>query len=241
MTVHPALSLRRGRRRFFTGLALAIAITVFAGFAPSYYLRFYFTNTPLAGLVHLHGVIFTAWVLLYFVQSTLVAGGRTGLHRRLGVAGAVLAALLVAVGTTTAIAGAVKGAGPPGVPPLSFLAVPFFDMVVFTGLVTTGLWYRRRADIHKRLLTLGTIALLGAPIARLPFGVPVIGILGVFALADLFIVACIGYDLASLRRVHPATIWGGLAIVVSQPLRLAISGSALWLGFAAWLTRGSGG
>jgi signal transduction histidine kinase len=46
--------------------------------------------------------------------------------------------------------------------------VPFFDMVVFTGLVATGLWHRRRADIHKRLLTLATIALLGAPIARLP-------------------------------------------------------------------------
>ena len=214
---------------------------MFAGFAPSYYLRFYFTNTPLAGLLHLHGVIFTAWVLLFLVQSTLIAGGRTGLHRRLGVAGAVLAALLVAVGTTTAIAGAANGAGPPGVPPLAFLAVPFFDMVVFTGLVTTGLWYRRRANIHKRLLTLGTIALLGAPIARLPFGAPVVGILGVFALADLFIVACIVYDLTSLRRVHPATIWGGLAIVLSQPLRLAISGSALWLGFAAWLTRTSGG
>ena len=134
-----------------------------------------------------------------------------------------------------------NGAGPPGVPPLAFLAVPFFDMVVFTGLVTTGLWYRRRANIHKRLLTLGTIALLGAPIARLPFGAPVVGILGVFALADLFIVACIVYDLTSLRRVHPATIWGGLAIVLSQPLRLAISGSAPWLGFAAWLTRMSGG
>lgn len=113
-------------------------------------------------------------------------------------------------------------------------------MVVFTGLVTTGLWYRRRANIHKRLLTLGTIALLGAPIARLPFGAPVVGILGVFALADLFIVACTMYDLTSLRRVHPATIWGGLAIVLSQPLRLASSGSALWLGFAAWLTRASG-
>ena len=46
----------------------------------------------------------------------------------------------------------------------------------------------------------------------------------------------IGYDLATLRRVHPATLWGGLAIVISQPLRLAISGTGLWLGFARWLT-----
>ena len=236
MTVHPGLAVARGRRRFYTGIALAIAITVFAGFAPTYYLRAYYQSTPLGGLLHLHGVVFTAWVLLLLVQSTLVAAGRVALHRRLGVAGAVLAALLVAVGTTTAIARARQGAGPLGIPPLSFLAVPFFDMVMFTGLAATGLWHRRRADIHKRLLTLATIALLGAPIARLPFGAPVVGLPGVFALADLFIVACVVYDLTTLRRVHPATLWGGLAIVLSQPLRLAISGTALWLGFARWVT-----
>jgi FtsH-binding integral membrane protein len=236
MTVHPGLAVVRRRRRFYIGVALAIAITVFAGFAPTYYLRAYYHSTPLAGLLHLHGVVFTAWVLLLLVQSTLVAAGRVALHRRLGVAGAMLAALLVAVGTTTAIVNAAEGRSPPGVPPLSFLAVPLFDMVVFTGLAATGLWHRRRADIHKRLLTLATISLLGAPIARLPFGAPVIGLLGVFALADLFIVACVVYDLTTLRRVHPATLWGGLAIVLSQPLRLAISGTGLWLGFARWLT-----
>jgi hypothetical protein len=85
-------------------------------------------------------------------------------------------------------------------------------------------------------MTLATISLLAAPIARLPFGAAVVGLPGVFALADLFIVACIVYDLATLRRVHPATVWGGLAIVISQPLRLAISGTGLWLGFARWLT-----
>jgi len=236
MTVHPGVAVIRGRRRFYVGIALAIAITVFAGFAPTYYLRAYYQTTPLRGLLHLHGVVFTAWVLLFLVQSTLISAGRVALHRRLGVAGAVLAALIVGIGTTTAIVNASAGRSPLGVPPLSFLAVPFFDMVVFAGLVATGLWHRRRADIHKRLLTLGTIALLGAPIARLPFGAAVVGLPGVFALADLFIVACIVYDLRTLRRVHPATVWGGLAIVISQPLRLAISGTGVWLGFAGWIT-----
>lgn len=236
MTVHPGLAVVRGRRRFYVGIALAIAITVFAGFAPTYYLRYYYQSTPLRGLLHLHGVVFTAWVLLFLTQATLVSAGRVALHRRLGVAGAVLAGLVVVVGTTTALANASAGRSPLGVPPLSFLAVPFFDMVVFAGLVATGLWYRRRTDIHKRLVTLATIALLGAPIARLPFGAAMVGLPGVFALADLFIVACIAYDLTTLRRVHPATLWGGLAIVISQPLRLAISGTGVWLGFAGWIT-----
>ena len=236
MTAHPGLTVARGRRRFYLGMALAIAITVFAGFAPTYYLRAYYQSTPLGGLLHLHGVVFTAWVLLLLVQTTLISAGRVRLHRRLGVGGAVLAALVVAVGTTTAIVQTSEGRSPLGVPPLSFLAVPFFDMVVFTGLVATGLWHRRRADTHKRLMTLATISLLAAPIARLPFGARMVGLPGVFALADLFIVVCIVYDLATLRRVHPATIWGGLAIVISQPLRLAISGTGMWLGFARWLT-----
>ena len=236
MTVHPGLAIPRGRRRFYTGLAIAIAITVFAGFAPTYYLRPYYQSAPLPRLLHLHGVVFTGWVLLFLIQSTLVAAGRVALHRRLGVAGAMLAALVVVVGTTTAIAKAAEGTAPLGVPPLAFLAVPFFDMVVFAGLVVTGLWYRRRSDIHKRLMALATIALLAAPIARLPFGARLVGLPGVFALADLFIVACIVYDRVSLGRVHPATIRGGLAIVLSQPLRLALSGTGLWLGFAAWLT-----
>ena len=236
MTVHPGLAVVRGRRRFYVGIALAIALTVFAGFAPTYYLRTYYQSTPLGGLRHLHGVVFTAWVLLFLTQATLVSAGRVALHRRLGVAGGVLAALMVVVGTTTAIVQTSEGRSPLGVPPLSFLAVPFFDMVVFTGLVAAGLWHRRRADTHKRLLTLATISLLAAPIARLPFGARVVGLPGVFALADLFIVACIVYDLRTLRRVHPATAWGGLAIVASQPLRLAISGTGVWLGFARWIT-----
>jgi hypothetical protein len=236
MTVYPGLAVAPGKRRFYVGIALAIVITVFAGFAPTYYLRAYYQSTPLGGLRHLHGVVFTAWVLLFLVQSTLISARRVALHRRLGVGGAVLAALVVAVGTTTAIVQASEGRSPLGVPPLSFLAVPLFDMVVFAGLVATGIWHRRRADTHKRLLTLATISLLAAPIARPPFGAAMVGLPGVFALADLFIVTCIVYDLATLRRVHPATLWGGLAIVISQPLRLAISGTAVWLGFARLVT-----
>jgi hypothetical protein len=57
-----------------------------------------------------------------------------------------------------------------------------------------------------------------------------------FGLTDLFIVAMLVYDLATRRKVHPATIWGGLVVVASQPLRLMISGTPAWLAFAGWLT-----
>jgi hypothetical protein len=186
----------------------------------------------------LHGLVFTSWVLLFLAQTSLVAVGRTDLHRRLGVLGAVLAGLVLILGTTTAIV-RVKGGTSPilGVPPLSFLAIPLFDMVVFATLVGAALYFRHRPETHKRLMTLGIIALTSAPIARLHFSMLPPGPPTFFGLTDLFILAMLVYDLATRRRPHPATIWGGLLIVASQPLRLMISGTAAWLAFAAWLTR----
>ncbi|HJR15546.1 MAG TPA: hypothetical protein VJ808_01730 [Gemmatimonadales bacterium] len=227
----------QGTRRFYVGMAIAVLITVFLGFSRSYFLKAYFGTPALSLLVHIHGLVFTSWVLLFLAQTTLVATGRTDLHRKLGVGGAVLAAFLLIVGTTTAIL-RVKGGGAapiPGVPPLSFLAVPLFDMVVFAILIGAGLVLRNRPDTHKRLMTLATIALTSAPIARLPFVLRA-GPPAFFGLTDLFIVAMLVYDRATGRKVHPATIWGGLVIVASQPLRLMISGTPAWLAFAGWLT-----
>ena len=131
-----------------------------------------------------------------------------------------------------------SGSNPiPGVPPLSFLAIPLFDMLVFAILVGAGIYYRRRAETHKRLMTLGMIALTSAPIARLHFPMFPPGPPTFFGLTDVFILVMLVYDLIIRRRPHPATIWGGLLIVASQPLRLMISGTSAWLAFAAWITR----
>src|SRR5687768_18330417 len=86
---------RRSERGFYTGMAVAFVITVFAGFARTYYLRPYFGAPALTPLLHLHGVIFTSWLALLLVQTTLVAANRTRIHRRLGVAGAVIAVLKI--------------------------------------------------------------------------------------------------------------------------------------------------
>jgi hypothetical protein len=235
-----AAAVRTGRRtrRFYVGMAIAIAITVFVGFSRSYFLKAWYGTPELSRLLHLHGLVFTTWVLFFLAQTTLVATGRTYLHRRMGIAGAILAAVVVVVGTTVAIMRAKTGTSPiPGVPPLGFLAIPFFDMVVFAILVGTALYFRRRLESHKRLMTLSMITLLAAPIARLHFPMLPPGPPTFFGLADLFIVAMLVYDLSTRRRIHPATIWGGLLIVASQPLRLMIAGTPAWLTFASWLTR----
>lgn len=60
-------------RRFFTGMAVASALTVFVGFAPTYYLRGSFGGHPLTTLVHIHGALATSWILLFLTQASLVA------------------------------------------------------------------------------------------------------------------------------------------------------------------------
>jgi hypothetical protein len=223
-------------RWFFTGMAVAAAATVFAGFAPTYFLRGVSAAPPLAPLLHAHGFVFTCWIALFLAQVLLVAARRTDIHRKLGIAGAVLAVAMLAIGFLTAVDSAKRGVTPfAGLSPLTFLAVPLGDLVVFAGLIGAGLYWRRRGDAHKRLMLLATIGLLTPAIARLPF-VGAGGPAAFFGLTDLFVVACIVYDRVGRGRVHPAFLWGGLYLVVSQPLRLVVGSSEAWLAVARWLT-----
>ena len=232
----PAITRRRRERWFYVSMSIAVVITVFAGFAPTYYLRPRFTAEPLMPLLHVHGFVFTSWIVLFVVQTTLVAAHRTDIHRRLGILGGVIATLMVLLGVTTAVVRASQGSAPPGVPPLGFLVVPLGDMLVFPILVGAGLYFRRQPDVHKRLMLLATISILAAAIARLPFAIMQAGPPAFFGLTDVFIVVCVLYDLITLRRIHRTTALAGLLIILSQPLRLFVGGTHAWLSFAAWLT-----
>ena len=237
MQATPALNRKRRERWFYISMSIAAVITVFAGFSRTYYLRPYFITAPLMPLLHLHGLVFTSWLALFLIQTTLVAAHRTDIHRRLGILGGVIAGLMILIGPTTAVIRASQGATPvPGISPLSFLVVPLGDMFVFAILVGAGFYYRRRAAVHKRLMLLATISILAAAIARLPFAIMQAGPPAFFGITDVFVVACLLYDLITLKRIHRATALAALLIVASQPLRLMLGGTHAWLAFAGWLT-----
>lgn len=222
-------------RRFFTGMAIAMALVCFAGFAPSYYLKAHFDTGPqLSLLLHLHGLAFTAWIGLLVAQTSLISTGRTRLHRRLGIAGALLAVLMMVLGAAVAIVRARQGVlgQATGAPPLVFFAIPFATLIVFPALIGAALCLRKR-DTHKRLMMLGTTEIVTAAVARLPgIGTPV----AFFGITDLFVLALVIHDVSTRGRVHRATFWGGLLLIASQPLRLMISGTPEWLDFARWLS-----
>ena len=164
-----------------------------------------------------------------------VAAHRIDLHRRLGIAGAVLAALMIVVGTLTALHAVVRGVAPVGVDPRRFLIVPLVALLIFGLLFVAAIRARHRPQIHKRLILLATMALLPPALARwvityLGFGPPV-----VLALSTLFVVPLVVWDLRTLGRLHAATLWGGLLVIGSIPLRLAIGRTGGWLVLADWL------
>jgi hypothetical protein len=225
-------------RLFYAGIAIAMFAAVFLGFARSFFLRPWFPDVPAPTetIFYVHGAVFTAWLVLLVVQPALVAVRRTDLHRKLGWLGAGLAVAMVALGIVGALVAARRPTGFVGIPipPLQFLIIPFFDMVLFATFVALAIARRRDMQSHKRWMLLASVNLLAAGIARWPFAMMAGGPPVYFGLEDLFIVALVAWDFASRGRVHPVTLWGGLAIIVSQPLRLVLSGTAAWLAFAGW-------
>ena len=237
MAMNPSIQASGKDRRLYIWVAALIPLIVLAGFARSYYLKGFFGTPALPSLlVQLHGLVMTSWVVLFVTQVSLVATGRTRIHQRLGVLGALLAALIVIVGVLTAIAGAARGATP-GPPALQFLVVPLVDMLVFATLVGTALYLRRsRLDFHKRLMLLAAVNLLAPAIARIPLHfIESGGALAFFGLTDLCLLACVAFDTVKNRRLHPVFLWGPLLIIASQPLRLMLAGTDVWMRFATAL------
>jgi len=245
MATTPNIHRRISDRPLYLLAAVIIPLIVLAGFARTYYLKGFFATPPLPNLiVQVHGVVMTAWVALFIVQVTLVAKRRTKLHQQLGILGAFLAALVFVVGILTGLYAAARFVDNPslvpagGPSPLPFLIIPLGDMVVFAILISTALYYRRRLDIHKRLMLLAAINLLVPAIARIPLSfIANGGPLAFFGLADLVLIGFVTFDTIRHKRLHPAFLWGGLLIVVMQPLRILFAGTHAWNSLAAALVR----
>lgn len=237
-----AVAPRRSDRTFFGALTIALAVVVFAGFARTYYLRPLVPapalggQLPLTRLIHLHALLFSGWMVLLVLQARLVAMRNLSLHRRLGLASVALAVLMVGVGTVTALQAVARGVSPPGLDARRFLVVPLFALLVFAVLFAAAILARRDPQTHKRLMVLATIGLLPPALARWLIFYLGLGPAVVLGATTLFLLPLVVWDLRTRGRLHPATLWGGLFVVLSVPARLAIALSHGWLAIADRLT-----
>ena len=209
-------------------IALALVGFVVVGFAPSYYLRILTDPPPLTTLLHMHVVMFTVWMGLFLAQVGLVGAHRVDLHRKLGIASAIFAAVVVAVGVLSVFQTAISNhVSPSGLAPPQFSIIGFTSIGLFAVFIALGIAYRRRAGLHRRFMILGFIASISPATAR------ILRLLDVQAHRDvliplcaaLFVAACLMHDWRKYRVVHPVYVVGGLVIVASWPLRLMIGRS----------------
>ena len=222
--------------RFFVAAA-AIALTiVVVGFGRGFLPGAPPHPRPPTPLVLVHASVFAAWIVLFAVQVSLVATGRVRIHRRLGVAGVLLAGVMLILGFAVAVHAARTGYAPvPGVSAVEFLIVPVGDLVVFAPLVGSAIYWRRKPDVHKRLMWLATANLTFAAIVRLP-GVQGKQLAIFVAFLSLLLFAPI-YERIVNGRMHRVSLWGSVAVFLSLPARHLVAETAAWHRLAAWLIR----
>jgi hypothetical protein len=223
--------------RFFLGMTILIAVIVFIGFARTYYLAGVFHPRPLPSvIVHVHGAVATCWILLLVVQASLISGHHQTAHRRLGIFGFFVAVSMILLGVLAARESIlIQGRKAPGFDALSFFAIPFSEIVGFAGPVMFAFAMRRKASVHKRLILIGTIAMMTAALGRWPVAFllhkPLPAMLCSYSLLAILAL----YDLFSTRRLQPVTILGSAFVILVELMSYPVGPTAAWHIFASWL------
>jgi hypothetical protein len=226
-------------------MALAMIATCLMAFIPSI-IHPVERHAPLSVLAAAHGAVFVAWLLLFLVQSRLVATRHVALHRKLGLASVFILALMIPLAYTTTIAMVRRGFDLSGDlridhDPAYETVFALSNLLIFSALVIAALSYRHRPEIHKRLMLFANIELMPAPLAHLIGHTPWLASLPaaiVMVPITAFVAAAVGRDLLVARRIHPLT-WGLATVrMVSGFLEGGpIGTSAAWHHFVYWLAR----
>jgi hypothetical protein len=227
---------RKYDRQFFFAMTVLLTAVVVIGFAPTYYLAGGFLAPLPSRIVHIHAAVFSTWMILLMVQTGLISARRVGWHRKLGMAGFVLAVAMVVLIILTAAGLAARVKGAPAMElVLGLLAVTFIDAFDFA--VLAGFAYALRSDAaaHKRLIIIATACLTRAAFFRWHIPILFRQAYPAYAATYVFLLLLASYDLWSTRKIHRATIWGSLFLIVMGQLTRIIGASTPWHEFAHWV------
>ena len=239
-------------RWYFTGMAIVMIAVSIAGFMPAI-VHPAGRRAPLTLLAAAHGIVFFAWLLLFLAQSLLVATRRVGWHRRLGLTSIFLLVLIVPLSYVTTVDMVRRGfdlSGDQHIDPHSLyiggldgVTASVFNLLgllLFAILATGAICYRRRPEIHKRLMLFANFELMGPPITHFIGHFPPLVLTppAVLIPFTMFLLAGVARDWLVNRRIHPLTAWLAIGMFVSFPLQGAVIGpSGAWHHFVGWLAR----
>ena len=213
---------KRADDYFFAAMVMLFIVPLVAiGFARSYFLAGVFRAPLPSALVHVHGALFTGWIVILVAQIVLVSFGRIRWHRRLGVVGMADAALMVVVGLMTLFRAEHRHFAPDAI-----FTYDLISLLLFGGLVVWAWIARNRPATHKRLILLATLAIMAQALARWPFAFLSSDAV-FFLLLDLPLGALVLFDLVTQRSLVRATVAGVTAIAVMQLTYIPLSRSVL--------------
>lgn len=215
---------------FFPAMALLILAIVVVGFGQTYFFAGMLRAKLPNNLVHIHGAVFVTWIFFLVIQTSLVAIGKVKWHMKLGILGVILPPLMLVFGVLTLFDSIRRNQT--GVPPELLLVGDLGELALFVVLTSWALLARRDAASHKRLMILGTMAILGPAIDRWPIPHGVLFTLGVYFCLPLLVVA---YDLWSRRRIHRCTAIAYAMIAVVTLTVLPVSRLGFWQQVIAWI------
>ena len=201
-------------RYFYFTASIVMAGLVVLGFGHTVDARLLHANPPRPILLWFHGMLFSAWMALFIMQSALVRLRRVSLHRALGWLGATLAVAMVGSSfTVTNVMMRFDITVLHRTNVASFLSILWCDMVIFGACMALAIYYRKRPEYHRRLVFLATCQLMQAAFVRLPS----LGYHNLFYPAlDMLIVAGLARDLVVDSRVHSVYRYGFPGMIVLQ-------------------------
>ena len=235
-------------RLFYPGAALVVLALMLIGFQQFYlHGRSYPDREippPIRGLIIAHGVTMSIWVLLFVVQPLLIASGNFRVHQRLGVLGAVLAAVIFVLGWMTGVES--TRIAPPdariwGLTFKQFMAVPLMSIALFALLVATAVWQRRRPEIHRPLMLMATLVAIPAAVSRIDalnalyVGTVWERLFGPFFMTVVLGVILFGVKCALSRSFDRWFAAGLTGLIVSCALIMQIAPTAMWDRFASFV------
>ena len=213
--------------------ALACAVIAVTGFARSYYLKLLFGRPPLPLLLHIHGVIMSCWCVLFLVQAYLVATQRVRVHRRLGILGAALAFLVVAIGIYATVEATAREVKHHVVGLFHYLfGLNLVNLSLFAAFVVAALTLRARPDFHKRLMLLATLSMLAPAVARITL-LFTHDAMAQFLTFDFCVLIFVAIDTVRHRHLHLAFGLGASLLIASFHLTAVALSARWWLPFVA--------